>query len=675
MTTKTKTKAAGKTTRKVTVARREYRAGTIEKIHDGARADPPDIGNGQAENRLITVAFSSESPVRQLFGTEILDHGTGAADLEFLGSGRAPLLADHDRRRQIGVVERAWIDARDRVGRAEIRFGRGEDATAFWNDVVDGIRANISVGYTIDRMVLEEAGDDEDETFRVTNWTPKEISLVSVPADTSVGIGRGEDSETEEIEVEVMKTKEQQNDDTARDDANASAAAQTTRSDDRQVDNGGQRQAQPARPAADTDDAVRRAREDETNRIRAINTIGEEFSLADEARQAIDNGTSADEFRKIALDKIKTRSGSEPIRQRRAEEGGDARIGLSGRDVQNYSIVRAVRAVMFPNERRFQEEAAFERECSAAAGEARGTPAQGILIPYDVLRQPGFLPDQQRASMTVANTTAAGNLVGTDLVAGSFIDLLRNQSAVLGFGAMVLDGLVGDIAIPRQSGASTAYWVGEDVDVTESNLTVDQVTMSPKTVGARQSYSRKLMLQSSPGIEGLVRADLVSVVGLELDRVCLYGSGSGAEPQGIDGMSGVGSVTFAAAVPTFAELLELKGAVAVDNALRGSLGYILESDTYADLEAKPRDTGSGLMCINDNGSIGRYPARESNQVTTEDVWFGNWSDVIVGLWSGIDLTVDPYTNAQSGNVRVVALQDTDVNARHGESFAKGNDGV
>jgi hypothetical protein len=70
--------------------------------------------------------------------------------------------------------------------------------------------------------------------------------------------------------------------------------------------------------------------------------------------------------------------------------------------------------------------------------------------------------------------------------------------------------------------------------------------------------------------------------------------------------------------------------------------------------------------------VNGYRAVVSNQVESNDLWFGNFSDLIIAYFSGLDLMVDPYTGSTSGTVRVVALQDVDVAARHGESFSRGN---
>jgi len=143
------------------------------------------------QNRTIVVAFSSEQSVQRSFGLEVLSHNPIDVDLSFLASGRAPLLLEHEREDQIGVVESATID-QDKVGRAVIRFSKGKEGDEVFQDVLDGIRSNISVGYKITGQRIEQ--DDMGNNIVYCQWTPVEISVVSIPADQTVGIGRSDDT-------------------------------------------------------------------------------------------------------------------------------------------------------------------------------------------------------------------------------------------------------------------------------------------------------------------------------------------------------------------------------------------------------------------------------------------------------------------------------------------------
>lgn len=151
--------------------------------------------------RTVELSFSSETPIERWFGYEILSHDTGAVRLARLNNG-APLLLNHSSDRQIGVVEKVWIQ--DRRGKAVVRFSRSALAGEVFQDVLDGIRRKVSVGYRIHQMVDETEQGAESETYRATDWEPYEVSIVPMPADDSVGIGRGVDETT----ITIVKKEE-----------------------------------------------------------------------------------------------------------------------------------------------------------------------------------------------------------------------------------------------------------------------------------------------------------------------------------------------------------------------------------------------------------------------------------------------------------------------------------
>jgi HK97 family phage major capsid protein len=187
--------------------------------------------------------------------------------------------------------------------------------------------------------------------------------------------------------------------------------------------------------------------------------------------------------------------------------------------------------------------------------------------------------------------------------------------------------------------------------------------------------TRQLILQSTPAIEALVRDDLTQALALAIDKGALEGSGSSGQPTGILNTSGVNKPTaFAAAVPTFAEMVAMETAVAEDNALFGNLAYITDAATYGGLKTKAKDAGSGMFVL-EGGEANGYNVIRTQQATAGNVYFGNFADCLIGMWGGLDLLVDPYTASSSGTVRVRALQTIDVALRNAVSFAYNNDTV
>jgi HK97 family phage major capsid protein len=219
---------------------------------------------------------------------------------------------------------------------------------------------------------------------------------------------------------------------------------------------------------------------------------------------------------------------------------------------------------------------------------------------------------------------------------GSFIELLRNRSALAGLGVASLTGLSGNVAIPRQTGAATAYWVAESGSPTESNQTVDQVNMSPKTCGAFTDYSRKLMLQSSIDVEQMIRQDLATVLALEIDRVGLYGLGNTNQPLGIKLTTGINTVNFAGAVPTYAEVVSMESAIAADNADIGAMSYLMNAAMRGSLKTTEKASATAQFIFEPGGTVNGYNAAVSNQVASGDIFFAVWSQLIHGhvVWVG-----------------------------------------
>ena len=198
--------------------------------------------------------------------------------------------------------------------------------------------------------------------------------------------------------------------------------------------------------------------------------------------------------------------------------------------------------------------------------------------------------------------------------------------------------------------------------------------MSPKVIGAFTDASRLMLQQSSLDIENLIRDDLSQAIATSIDLGALAGSGSSGQPTGIKNTSGVNTTTFAAANPTFAELIAMESAVANDNALVGSLGYICRPADYGTLKSVEKASGTAQFVVEPDGNINGYNVVTSNQVTSGDFYFGNYADLLIGMYGGLDVTVDQYALATSGGVRIIALQNVDVNVRHAVSFCVSNDG-
>jgi len=599
------------------------------KTGDLTRSFNLDRAAIDTEDRTVALSFSSEEPVERWFGLEILDHSPESVDMSRL-ENKAPLLLNHDSSDQIGVVESASIESGR--GKAVVRFSKSKHADEIFQDIIDGIRTGISVGYRILEMKLEETKDDID-SYRAMKWLPFEISSVPIPADGSVGIGRADVEGDHLTTITNLKTKNKE--------VKKMTTEKTPNIDAATV----------ARDAVAAD----RARSQEIDAI-----VAKHPELKEVGAQFKNNDRSMDEFRGVALDSITKNQPTQAAIE-------DTKIGMTDEQTDNFSIVRAVNALVTGN----WNDAGFEREMSDEMASKLGKRAQGFYIPTDVLMR----------DINVTTATAGGHTVATDLLSGSFIDMLRNKMSVVGLGATMLNDLVGNIAIPRQTGGATSYWVAESGAVTESQAAFDQVTMSPKTVGSMSDISRKMLLQSSLDVESFVRNDLATSLALAIDSAAINGSGASNQPKGILNQTGIGSVVGGTngAAADWADVVDLESAVAVDNADMGALGFLTNAAVRGSLLQTEKSSGTGQYVWSDNDTLRGYGAAVSNQVPSNgtkgsgtnlsSMIFGNFNDLIIGTWGGIDINVDTSTGSSSGTVRVVALQDVDVAVRHAESFA------
>ena len=604
---------------------KQIRTGNLTRFFDISRSAIDE------EARTVSLSFSSDMPVERWFGMEVLDHSSKSVDLERLNAG-APLLMDHNTSDQIGRVESATVDGKR--GQAIVRFSKSARGSEIFNDVVDGIRQNISVGYRINEMEIDQSRSEGDvETYVATSWSPFEVSVVSVPADNSIGISRsaegenlttitnfrGEKNMTEEVKQDVA----------------------------------------PA-PTIDSKQLVRDAVEGERKRTAEINKIVEIHpELKNEAEQFLKNDRTVGEFREIALEKI---SKSKPAKAAVA----DSSIGMSAKEAKQFSVIRAINALATGD----WSKAGFEREASQAQGQILGKDAQGFFMPTDVQRD-----------LTAGTAAQGGHTVATELLTGSFIDVLRNKMTVMDLGATMMTGLQGNVAIPKMASGATSYWVAESGAVTESAAAFAQVAMSPKTVGAFSDLSRKLLLQNSVSIENLVRTDLASTLGLAIDLAAIHGTGSSNQPRGILATTGIGSVVGGTngIAPTYAHIVGLETQVAQDNADIGNLAYLTNAKVRGKLLQTEKAADTAQFVWQDNNSMRGYNAAVSNQVSStltkgnqslsSAIIFGNWSDLMIGMWGGLDIAIDTSTGSSSGTVRVVALQDVDIAVRHAQSFA------
>lgn len=343
---------------------------------------------------------------------------------------------------------------------------------------------------------------------------------------------------------------------------------------------------------------------------------------------------------------------------------GDGQFDKRARE---FSLVKAINA-------RLGEDVddGFEREISAEVRSRSGRKFQGIAVPDEYF---------YREKRTLLVGSSAAPLYPEMHRGDLFIDALRAQLIVGRLGATILDNLVGDQDIPKQTGSSTAQWLAEDASLTETTASFTDVTLSPKTVGSMTSYSRRTLINAVPSVENIVRNDLTNVIANAIDFQSLFGTGSGNTPIGVIHAPGAISETL---TPTWAQVLEFPADIESGNADIGSLGWAMAPDAIKKLRSTPKVASTDSVMIQEApDTLAGYPVQTSTILTQADtdtqsiVIFGAWSQLLVGYWSGVDILVNPYesTAYAKGRVLMRVMRDCDVAVRHGESFAYATLGV
>lgn len=593
------------------------------------------------ETRTVTFSFSSEQPVvREYFdpdigefvrANEVLDH-SGDVRLERLKTAGS-LFVNHDKTKVAGVVEDAWVDTDRGRGSVRVRFGRSNYATEIFNDVKDGIRRTVSFGYRVLEAVMRDVENDIP-TMLVRAWEPFEVSLETLPADITVGVGRSENEDddnefvvrTETLEIETPEEEPSVPEITIKEDRTMS---------ENTFENGIKAERKRLNGIAKIADSVRHL-------LPSVDELAEEFKNSER---------TLDEFNAAIVAKM------DSVRMDKLENAPTQEVDLTEKEERSYSLMRLGNALASGDWR----EAGFELEVSRAQADINGQDARGAFVPLSILAR----ADAAQAGVTAPNTFGAG-LVPTDFWGNEYIDVLRANSVVAGMGARILPGLVGDVDIPKALSEGSFSWLTEGGDnYASTSYSSTTVALKPKDIGGALGYTRKMMKQTgNPAIENLLRDSLNSGISAFLDKQALVGTDSDAL-----GINSVADFTSASTALAWYDIVKLETEVATENAELGSLGYITSPAVRGIMKGKVKDSsGAGGFLMADGGSVNGYKCAITTNANTS-LFYGNWNDLLIPMWGGIDLMVDTATKAHTGGVVLRAFLATDIAVRHAESFA------
>lgn len=524
----------------------------------------------------------------------------------------------------------------------KVRFSKKQESEDIFQDIIDGIRKYVSIGYMIMQQTItryDGEGEDRLDEYLVTRWQPSELSTVGVPADEdsesrNANFNQGQQS-VDESEANMNKGSKDSN-------------GEGQRSSDVEIKNEAEAQ-------------VKRSIDNNN----AIADLGLKHGMVEEARAHIQARGSVREFQTIVLDKMEEESRSNTP---------DTNLDMEQPQVEEYSVFRAVTEFNKGGIEGLKRNAGAEYDAHIAVQDSIGRAANGFYIPMDVQndfgRRLGYLKSRaaQQREMLVSSGTQGANLVGTDHRGDQFIDHLMDRSILMSLGARVIDNLQGEVDIPRGEGGVTFDWVGEASAPTPSHGLIGNVSLTYKTVAAAVELSRKLLKQSSPSAEAYVIDLILRGNALAIDNAGFQGAG-GNSILGIMNTAGINSVPIVGTFPTWAEVVDMETAIADDNALVDDLAWAVASGVVGGWKKTLKSAGvSGYIA--EGGEVNGYNFYRKTSLAAETALLGNFRDFVFGMWGVMDLYTDQSTNASEGGIVLRSFQDIDGAVTNTGSFCK-----
>jgi HK97 family phage major capsid protein len=558
---------------------------------------------------------------------EVLSHNPADADLSLLQGGA--FLDEHNWEKQPGGIVKAWIDQGARKGRAILSFANTDLGNERWELMSSGLRNDISVGYKTTKL-LSTTRHKDGRTIKRFAWRAHEITSTAVGADHfETGVGRsGINIQNEQKNMTPKETK--------------------------------------------------------TEIIEISKMIAHDHEhiageIKDLSSRALLEGTDIADFKRSMMDLIQKNPAPKmkhiPATHYAGRDAAEqAQIG------KQFSLTRAMGNVDASGKLR----PSFEADVCQQVEQNCGQRAEGFWLPEEIAITMRNRNRLQTRDMTAEVFAAGGAAVATQVMVPT-IELLYNRVACARLGATPMAGLQGNAVIPREDAPTTAQTVAEIAPLASSQVTLGQIALSPKRVGASVTYGKQLVFQSTPDIENLIRNDVFRIVGIKHDYLLLNGQGANSEPLGILNTPGVSTLTFGGSA-TFANVVAFETQLGKFNADRQPMAYL----TTPNVRGRWKTTAVALTGAttvssrslweagnwNDDttdGIVNSYRAAATNQVPGDQVIFGSWADLIYATWNGFDVVVDYVTQAKTAEIVLTVNTWLDCGLRHPQSFCVSQD--
>lgn len=374
----------------------------------------------------------------------------------------------------------------------------------------------------------------------------------------------------------------------------------------------------------------------------------EDFTAAEAELRAMEGRID----RQRLLDEADRRAAGQPI-------VGDAK--LTGEIRSRFSVTRALAGAAG-----LSVDWGFEREIQPELAKRAGIQPKGVLLPTEMF-------EKRVVTSALPAGGPGGKLIATEHLAGEYINALTASTVLAGLGARTLSGLHGNVDIPGEKAAPSVAWVAENSAIPASDAQFRSVGLTPKHVGSLSEFSRNMLLQSSPDIEALLRQMMARDIALEIDRAAINGGGANG-PTGLLATAGVQAQAYTTSIfHTSADMMSKANTANVgarraflsSNAVQ-TIGLKALSDTLVPL----------LMEEVFHGQVPTFsnlvPSTLNPGGNQSALIYGDWTEMLIGIWSALDVLVNPYesTAYAKGNVSVRTMATVDVALRHPEAFVQ-----
>ncbi|MEN6537753.1 MAG: phage major capsid protein [Bryobacteraceae bacterium] len=639
-------------------------AGTPAK--DG-KAETPGWVSVSSEQPVMSFVYFNKTWQRAYV---VLSHADGAIQGDWTKDG--VVLRDGHYGDTCGRLLPAYV--RDhKLGGDKIVWSASERAQVLMRDVESGVRRDISVeGDWDDKDLVLDGEKDGIPVIRAARWTPLAAAIVDVRADPKVGVARSND---------------------------ATPAAQPESTNPGPTTESGKQPA-PAKPVVRSksmtpEELAAQEKQKEIARgkeVADIVAMGAHYSVPQEiVTRHLTECKSLSDFRDMVMRdyagpkaKADADKAAKPVNE--IKRGAQVSDNVPAEKLVKFSFLRAIMGLaksMNPGLDLPKFDDGLEREVSqesvrlirATEGGETYQP-RGLCIPWDLVRR-----DHNGRIAREFNIAGTGsNVVAQDLRPELFIDYLRAKLILAKLGVTMLPGLVGDVLIPKQSGTASGGWVDETTAATAGTLTVGQIKVTPRTVGAYTDISRQLLLQSTPSADMLVMNDLVDSIARTIQTGAFHGTGANNQPTGLAtalsaGYQGYAAITEATVSsdgsPTYAEAEAMLGLIEEAN-VDGLFKWALRPKAFRYFKTLGRvgTTGAVPAAVEDKGVkyLADLVAETTTSLTSKYAFAGRWDSMVLAMWGALDLTLDPYSLSTRGALRVVALQSVDVGFRYLPAF-------